>query len=58
MFIIIYVVKYNINLYQLHTNIKKVGIIVLIHAIGYQKVSIYRFLGKVLTNISYTKRLN
>ena len=49
MFIIIYVVQYSINLHQLHKNIKNIGIIVLIHLIGFKKGSIYKLLGKVLT---------
>ena len=37
MFLVIYVVQYNINLYQLDTNIKKIVIIILIHLIGFKK---------------------
>ena len=40
MFIIIYAAQYNINLYQLHKNIEKIVIIVLIHLIGFKKGSI------------------
>ena len=36
MFIIIYVVYHNINLYQLHRNIKKVVIIVLLNIFGFK----------------------
>ena len=32
---IIYVVRYNINLYQLHKNIEKIVIIALIHLTGF-----------------------
>ena len=49
MFIIIYVVKYNINFYQLHKNIQNVSIIVSIHLIGFKKGSLSRLLGKVLS---------
>ena len=31
------IVQYNINLYKLHKNIKKIVIIVLIHLIGFKK---------------------
>ena len=37
MFLVIYVVQYNINLYQLDTNIKKIVIIILINLIGFKK---------------------
>ena len=37
MFMMVYVVWYNINLYQLHENIKKIVIIVLICLIGFKK---------------------
>ena len=37
MFLIIYVVQYNINLYQLHKNIEKIVIMVLILLIGFKK---------------------
>ena len=44
-----HVVLYDINLYQLHKNIKKIVIIVLFHLIGFYKLSTERFLGKVLS---------
>ena len=39
MFMMVYVVWYNINLYQLHENIKKIVVIVLICLIGFKKVT-------------------
>ena len=49
MFMIIYVVKYNIDLYQLHKNIKKIVIIVLIHLTAFKKGYIQKLLRKVLS---------
>ena len=46
---IIHVVLYNINLYQLHNNIEKIMIIVLIHLIRFKKGYIQRLLGKILS---------
>ena len=37
MLMITYIVQYNINLYQVHKNIEKIVIIVLIHLIGSKK---------------------
>ena len=39
MFLVIYVVQYNIKLYQLDTNIKKIVIIILINLIGFKEVT-------------------
>ena len=48
----IYVVKYSINLYQLHKSNKKIVIIVLFHSTGFRKGYIERSLGKVLSYIN------
>ena len=49
MFIIIYVVQYNINLYQLYKKIGKIVIFILIHLTRFEKGYIYGLFGKVLS---------
>ena len=53
MFLVIYVVQYNINLYQLDTNIKKIVIIILFHLIGFKKMLHIKIVRKDFKYVGY-----
>ena len=55
MFMIVSVVSYNINLYQLCKNIKKIVIIILIHLIGFKFNSFYL---KIIKSFKYMVYIN